>query len=67
MRRVITEWGIAISVVFFIAVLLAWADSCLTKCGREPLAVGEGVYMKTIARLFLPIQRAGRRLETRFS
>jgi hypothetical protein len=48
MRRVITEWGIAISLVFLISLVLAWADSLVTGWGREPLAVWEGVYMKTI-------------------
>ena len=47
MRRVITEWGIAISVVFAISLVLAWADSLVTGWGREPLALAEGVYMRT--------------------
>jgi hypothetical protein len=52
MRRVITEWGIAISIVLFIAVLLAWADSCLSRWGREAFAVGAGVYIKTLPGFF---------------
>jgi hypothetical protein len=59
MRRVITEWGIAISIVFSIAVLVVWADSRLTRWGREPLAVGDGVYMKTIADYFCLFSEPG--------
>jgi hypothetical protein len=51
-RRVITEWGIAISLVFLISVVLAWADSVVTGWGREPLALREGVYMKTVPGYF---------------
>jgi hypothetical protein len=52
MRRVFTEWGIAISIVLFIAVLLVWADSRLSRWGREPLAVGEQFYIKTVPGYF---------------
>ena len=49
MRRVITEWGIAISLILIIAFALVWADSRVTKWGLEPLAAGPGVYLKSSA------------------
>jgi hypothetical protein len=51
-RRVITEWGIAISLVFAISLVLAWTDSLVLGSGREALALGEGVYMRTIPGYF---------------
>ncbi len=47
MRRVITEWGIATSLILIVALALAWADSRVTKWGLEPLAIGTGVYLKS--------------------
>jgi hypothetical protein len=47
MRRVITEWGFAISFILIIVFALIWADSHVTIWGRQPLALGTGLYLKS--------------------
>ena len=45
MKRAITEWGMVISLVLLVAIGLAWIDALCLHYFREPLYLGNDLFV----------------------